>query len=66
MTPRDVTTAGYGLLVAAAVALTLLARRGDSRLATGTAFLASLMRTPLGRWTVLLGWLWLGWHTFVR
>ncbi len=28
--------------------------------------LAFLMRTRIGRWFVLIGWLWLGWHLFVR
>ena len=28
--------------------------------------LAFLMRPRVGRWFVLIGWLWLGWHLFVR
>ncbi|HZD71879.1 MAG TPA: DUF6186 family protein [Actinomycetes bacterium] len=28
--------------------------------------LAFLMRARVGRWFVMIGWLWLGWHLFVR
>lgn len=28
--------------------------------------LSFLMRSRVGRWFVLIGWVWLGWHLFVR
>ncbi|HZD38383.1 MAG TPA: DUF6186 family protein [Actinomycetes bacterium] len=28
--------------------------------------LSFLMRSRIGRWFVLIGWIWLGWHLFVR
>jgi hypothetical protein len=30
------------------------------------AYIAAVMRRPVGRWLVLLTWLWVGWRFFVR
>lgn len=61
---RLVTLAGYVVLVAAAVALDLVARR------RGTARSSDAMRLVLrsgpARMAILAAWLWLGWHLFVR
>ena len=29
-------------------------------------FVRLVMRPRIGRWIVLIGWMWLGWHTLVR
>jgi hypothetical protein len=57
---------GYAALVVVAGALTLHARRAGYRGSAPTAYLSSLMRHPVGRWVVLLLWMWVGWHNFVR
>ncbi|HET8620345.1 MAG TPA: DUF6186 family protein [Acidimicrobiales bacterium] len=58
------TALGYALLVLAAAGLELAARRrGAGRLAD---VLSAALRHPPVRFLVLAGWLWLGWHVFVR
>jgi hypothetical protein len=58
--------AAFAVLVAAMVALDGWARwRGIRHLTVGGA-LSFVMRTLVGRWLVLLGWCWLGWHLFAR
>jgi hypothetical protein len=62
---RTVTLWGYAVLAAAAVAYQaagLLLRR---TVTLGHA-LRSLKRMPGARPLLLAGWIWLGWHTFVR
>lgn len=62
---RAVTLVGYAVIAACAVALELVARR-SGRLARFADALELLLR-PVGlRVMVLTGWLWLGWHVFVR
>lgn len=67
---RSLTLAGWVVLAVAAVALQLLAvgagaRRGRGAVPFGRAVDAAVAR-PAGRLLVLAGWLWLGWHVFVR
>jgi hypothetical protein len=38
----------------------------NGRLPTLGDVLSFLMRSRVGRWFVLIGWVWLGWHLFVR
>ncbi|HEX2042674.1 MAG TPA: DUF6186 family protein [Acidimicrobiales bacterium] len=62
---RLLTLVGYGVLAACSVGLELAARR-SRRLATfGDALDVVLRRWPV-RAALLAGWLWLGWHLFVR
>ncbi len=62
---RTVTLLGYGIAVVCAVGLETVARR-SGRLATfGAAFSRAMRPWPV-RVLVQLGWLWLGWHLFVR
>ncbi len=62
---RLVTLVGYAVIAAVAVALELAARC-THRLATFGEALATVLRTWPGRVAVQAGWLWLGWHIFVR
>lgn len=62
---RLVTLVGYGLVALCAAGLELAARR-FARLATFGETLASALRLWPFRLVVLTGWLWLGWHIFVR
>ena len=65
MTSRAVTLVGYGILALAAVCVEVSAR-GSGRVGTfGQAVAALCRRLPL-RLLLLAGWLWLGWHLFVR
>jgi uncharacterized protein DUF6186 len=62
---RPVTLVGFALLAAAiAAAQTLGLRRGTT--ATLGQVLARARRSTAGRCLLLAGWLWLGWHLFVR
>lgn len=54
-----------GLAVGVA-ALQVVALSTDHRLPTFGDAAAFAMRWPLGRFLLLGGWVWLGWHTFVR
>ena len=62
---RGVTIAGYALLVLAAVSYQLAAvvRR---RTATLGQALRPVKRFLLARLVLLGGWMWAGWHLFVR
>ncbi len=57
---------GYAALVVLAVTLALHARGTGRAGSTPTAYLATVMSHPLARWLVLLLWMWVGWHFFVR
>jgi Family of unknown function (DUF6186) len=65
MTSREVTLAGWAAIAAAVLVAELVGLRSP-RFPTMGDVLEFLMRSPAGRWTVLLGWVWLGWHLFVR
>jgi hypothetical protein len=61
---RALTLLGYAVIVVAAICLEITARRrGRGRFAA--ALSVALRWWPL-RVLLLAGWLWLGWHTFVR
>lgn len=66
MSTRDLTIAGFVVIIAALVALDILGRRPASRIPTLGQWLGYLMRPRAGRALILLGWLWLGWHYFAR
>jgi hypothetical protein len=55
---------GYAVLVVLAVVLLLRARGRPG--ATPAAYVTTVMSHPAGRWVVLLLWMWVGWHFFVR
>jgi hypothetical protein len=57
---------GYAALVVLAVTLALHARGTGRAGSTPTAYLATVMSHPARRWLVLLLWMWVGWHFFVR
>jgi hypothetical protein len=50
----------------AAVAVVRHAHHATRPRSTPTAYLTAVLSTPLGRWLVLLLWLWAGWHFLVR
>jgi hypothetical protein len=56
----------FALLVAAMVALDGWARWRGFRHLTAAGVVSFAMRTRAGRWSLLLGWWWLGWHLFAR
>jgi hypothetical protein len=62
---RNLTLAGYAVLGAAGLAYELASRLRHRTPTLGQAMLI-LTRRPVPRALVLLGWLWLGWHLFVR
>ena len=62
---RAVTLAGYAVIALTAIGLEVAARRSTTRATFGDAVTAALRR-PAIRLAVLAGWLWLGWHLFVR
>ncbi len=61
---RLVTLVGYATIAACGVGLEVAARRrGDATF--GEALTRLLRRWPV-RVLVVVGWLWVGWHVFVR
>ena len=56
---------GFAVLLLAAVALEVAARRGAGP-ATAAQAVGAAMRTTPGRVAVLLAWLWLGVHFLAR
>ena len=64
MTP-ELTVAGYVVIAVAAVCLEVAARRSSRVAPFAEALGAALRWWPL-RALLWAGWLWLGWHVFVR
>lgn len=62
---RLLTLVGYGVVAVCALALELAARRSGRLSTFGDVLAAVLARWPV-RVAVLAGWLWVGWHLFVR
>jgi len=66
MSSRDVTLAGYLLIVVAGIGLELLSTRPHSRIPPLGTVLRRVMRTRTGRVGVIAGWAWLGIHFLAR
>lgn len=62
---RVVTVAGYALIVVVGLGLELIARRSRRLASFGEMLTVALGRRPL-RVLLQAGWLWIGWHVFVR
>ena len=62
---RLATLLGYAVIAVCALALEGAARRSGRLPTFGDALSAALRRWPL-RVLLQAGWLWLGWHLFVR
>ena len=62
---RSATLAGFVVLAVAIAGVHLAALRGAD-VATIGAVVRALTRRRAARWLLLAGWLWLGWHLFVR
>src|SRR5205823_6363933 len=65
MTPFQLTAVVFGVLTTAVVGLQLHGRRRADWPVLGDVF-SLLASRSTGRFLVLLGWWWLGWHFFVR
>lgn len=57
---------GFAVLLVAAIVLELRARLGSGNRPTLFDVLDFALGHPAGRAAVLLSWLWVGWHLFVR
>ncbi|HEY2688140.1 MAG TPA: DUF6186 family protein [Streptosporangiaceae bacterium] len=66
MVTRVITIAGFAIVILALFVLEYLGRRKDNRIPTLGEWLGFVMRPWAGRFLILLGWLWLGWHYFSR
>ena len=62
---RTITLAGY-CLIAAALAGLQVASLVSGRMPTIGQVASIIARRRSGRWLLLAGWLWVGWHLFVR
>jgi Family of unknown function (DUF6186) len=58
--------AGWIVLGLASITAEIAGLLSGGRFPTLGDVLSFLMRSRVGRWFVLIGWLWLGWHVFVR
>jgi len=65
VTASQLTVLAFAVVTVGLVALEGLARRSSTWPHIGDVFTV-LMRRPTGRFLVVLGWWWLGWHFFVR
>ena len=66
MTPYAVLTTGFALVLVAGLVVEVLARTGLTYWRTlGEAVHAGL-RGRVGRWLVMLAWLWTGFHLLAR
>jgi Family of unknown function (DUF6186) len=63
---RGLFTAGWIALGLAAIGAEIAGLLSRGRFPTFGDVLSFLMRSRVGRWFVLIGWIWLGWHLFVR
>jgi len=66
MVTRVITIVGFAIVILALFVLEYLGRRKDNRIPTLGEWLGFIMRPWPGRFLILLGWLWLGWHYFSR
>jgi hypothetical protein len=66
MSSSTLTVLAFGLLLAAALSVELVARRRRMRWPLVGDVFAVLASTTTGRFLLMLGWWWLGWHFFVR
>jgi Family of unknown function (DUF6186) len=66
MTTRVITIIGFSVVIAALAVLEIVARRPGSRIPPVGEWLGYLMRPKAGRFLLLAGWVWLGWHYFSR
>jgi heme/copper-type cytochrome/quinol oxidase subunit 2 len=66
MMTRVITIVGFVIVILALFLLEYLGRRKDNRIPTLGEWLGFIMRPWAGRFLILLGWLWLGWHYFAR
>ena len=65
MTAFHATVAAFAVVAVALAGLETAARRRESRPTVGDVFTV-LVNRRAGRFLVMLGWWWLGWHFFVR
>ena len=63
---RDATLVGWGVIAVALGAVVVVAWSSHGRFPDGVALLRAGMRNRLARVLVLAGWVWVGWHFFVR
>jgi hypothetical protein len=61
---RALTFGGYAVIVAAMIVADVVARRRGR--ATLAHALTRLAGHRVAKWLLLAGWLWVGWHVFVR
>ena len=66
MNSREITIAGYLIMLSCGIALEVFARRTQARIPPLGDVLTQAMRTRTGRVGVLVAWAWLGLHFFAR
>ena len=66
MTSRELTIAGYLMVLGACVVLQVAAVRRPERLPSLGRVFTHVMRTRTGRVGVLVAWAWLGLHFFAK
>ena len=66
MSWREVTFLVWGSLAAVFVACSLWSATSRGRFPKAGALLRVLTAGSIGRFLLLLGWAWLGWHAFAR
>ena len=65
MTTRTITFVGFAVILAVAVTWAVVSARDDRWTSLPSAWDALTRRRPV-RVLMVLAWIWLGWHLFVR
>ncbi len=65
MSTRDAVITGYIVILAAFLAYELVTLAHPKLPSLGDG-IDTMVRSRAWRWALLIGWLWLGWHLFVR
>ena len=63
---EDVSLGVWALLIAAVLVTETIARTRARRFPSIADLVHPLLQPRVTRWLVYAGWLWLGWHVFVR
>ena len=66
MSVHEIAILVWAVLAAATLAVELIGHFVARRFPTAGELFSMLARSRVLRWTLLLGWAWLGWHLFVR
>lgn len=66
MSPYAVIATGFAVIFGSALLIDMVARHGWTRLRPAGEAAHAILRGRVGRWLLMLGWLWTGFHFLAR